>query len=477
MRSSTASVHITADEGPSFCRWPTACLASKLGSAAIAETTIMMATPGQRRMRRTRSDAASNHLLSSYDLYTLQGDAAGATELLELDTASSFYNQCILQQLQKKESSTDEFLEKLSTLEASTKANYPDWVPAKKVRRNELICAYNRALIFYAKGDIQQAVSICVKELGDLEQPAPDEIVGSRLAFLLLECIMTRTAGRHAGIDRALKALNVSYTIEQIIEYLEKVVTVDPQLKFLLPVFKSRLAVEVLSNGKHVDSQIRSARKDLKTAMEVFQHKLRVEPANSTTTADSSDETLLSQQQQQPPSSVVLQKMNQAALGLKAHLEQLKGNTKKSLILCSEAVSAVVGEQNAAVHSNNLGCLYETNDRRQLALYALSKSLRELKAATSTEDGCCCLTADGTAVPDYSVAVLHNVGICALRACNHEAAYDCLAASLGDPIFRERATTWLRLAEACMGIHHTTAREQPKFSRVLDKQGYVIFSI
>lgn len=416
-----------------------------------------MAAPG-RRMRRTR-DASSNHLLSSYDLYTLQGDSVGATEILELDSASSFYNQCILQQLQRKEPA-DVFLEKLRKVEAATKANYKDWICAKKVRRNELICSYNQALVHYTKGEIQQAVSISVKELGGLEQ-SQDEVVCSRLAFLLLECILTRTAGRHAGINRALTSLQVPFSIEKILQYLEKTVAVDPQLKFLLPVFKSRLAVQEYSDGKHADSQIRSARKDLKAAMEVFQHKLRVEPANSTATADSSEEALLNQQQQ-PPSSVVLQKLNSAALSLKAHLEQLKGNTKKSLILCSESVSTVVGDQNSAVSSNNLGCLYETNNRRHLALYTLSKSLRELKSE---------FTSDGTCVPDYSVAVLHNVGMCALRACSFEAAYECFAATLDDPIFRERSTTWLRLAEACMGIHYSLTREQPKYSKVVDANG------
>ena len=119
----------------------------------------------------------------------------------------------------------------------------------------------------------------------------------------------------------------------------------------------------------------------------------------------------ISEQQPPPPSSVVLQKLNQSALCLKAHLEQLKGNTKKSLILCSEALAATVAEDDKAayeaMHCNNLAVVYETNNRRHLALHALSKSLRAPSQL---------FRKDGTARADPTLQILSNAAVCALRA-------------------------------------------------------------
>ena len=85
---------------------------------------------------------------------------------------------------------------------------------------------------------------------------------------------------------------------------------------------------------------------------EVFQHKLRPSfggDSGSVVSSAASEENTATNPmiqdnqnhfQTTPSGSIVLQKHNQAALSLKANLEQLKGNTKKSLILCSEALSA-----------------------------------------------------------------------------------------------------------------------------------------
>jgi hypothetical protein len=352
-----------------------------------------------------------------------------------------------------------------------------------------------------------------------------DEIalVAARMAFLLLECVLTMAVGSNGGLKQITESIGVP-PVELIVEWLESLPVVnstsggssnsnnttdsqnkDPQLKFLFNLYTSRLALADLDpkNGKHVDSHIRSARKDMKTAMEVFQHKLRpnfgatdtssvVSSANSEENMSMSgnnssiirQQDLHQQQQPPPPSSVVLQKLNQSALSLKAHLEQLKGNTKKSLILCSEALGAEDTNANnnstyEAVHSNNLAVVYETNNKRHLALHALAKSLRancadinsntsgdekthindnnnmneyaEASPTTTTAYSSLLFHPDGTARPKITLSILHNAAICALRARNYQAAYECFATCVArSERFYDRPVSWLRMAEACV---------------------------
>mmetsp|Transcript_22453 Transcript_22453/g.25273 ORF Transcript_22453/g.25273 Transcript_22453/m.25273 type:complete len:995 (+) Transcript_22453:122-3106(+) len=398
----------------------------------------------------------------------------------------------------------------------------------------------------------------------------------------------------------------------------------DPQLKFLLSLYKARFdffertTEDALLRDKHM----RSARKELKVAMEIFQHKLR--PASSSSAApsssasasaseslnsgegkeegegresgtfhnsnsqcsstaadavslasvssyseevaaataghtttttttnnnnsnsnnDSSSSSSSSKQQQQQTSSPtpthtqqthtlstrpttssaaavsstpvpsttttaataaacnnsnrqlsrILQGQNQAALNLKANAEQLKGNVKKSLILCGEAHSFNNNNTNAttspptsdsssstrqcsnyyeAIHQNNLGIVYETSGNSHLALHAFSKAVRCASSHAphtntntngtnnSTSTALPRFDADGTARPEVTFAVLNNAAVCALKARNFSAAYDCYAIGLAtSPVWRTRPRTWLRLSEACIGLNTNVKKER-----------------
>jgi Tfp pilus assembly protein PilF len=279
----------------------------------------------------------------------------------------------------------------------------------------------------------------------------------------------------------------------------------------LLPLYKSRLVLAEVHAGKPIDANVRAARKEMKTAMEVFQNKLRpafggpgeaasvVSSANSEENMSSaglsmrlievsSTATTTTTTSPPPPTgSVLLQKLNRSALCLKAHLEQLKGNTKKSLILCGEAQTATAGHDPdyEAIHYNNLAVVYETTDRRHLALHALAKSIRadprnnNINNNNDDDDTQAqqqqpkqltigdLFHADGTARPDPTVSILHNAALCALRAQNFESAYECLATCIAhSEVFRNHPFCWIRLAEACIGIYsqqlQTSRRNQTK---------------
>ena len=137
----------------------------------------------------------------------------------------------------------------------------------------------------------------------------------------------------------------------------------------MLHLYKSRIDFfDRTTKNKIDDSSIRSARKELKQAMEIFQHKLRQTTNDSNSLASSySEETGTgggsgassnNRSSTKSPTPLlggtqsfgnnnnssnmtrVLQSQNQAALNLKANTEQLKGNIKKSLILCAEATNS-----------------------------------------------------------------------------------------------------------------------------------------
>ena len=193
-------------------------------------------------------------------------------------------------------------------------------------------------------------------------------------------------------------------------------------------------------------------------------------------------------------SSSPLTKYNQSALCVKAHLEQFKGNTKKSLILCTEAaLGSTTNSTNSsttsmttygnhsmktnsnmvssstdnvtttahmtddvitttatpttspswydAIHSNNLAVIYATNGRKHMALHGMIKALRantammmNNEASTPTEASETSFSnvflTDGTVKPDISTSLLYNTAICCLRTRNYMSAYECMVSCI-----------------------------------------------
>jgi tetratricopeptide (TPR) repeat protein len=506
-------------------------------------------------MRRSREAAApsddSSLLSSGYDLFSLQGDAAGAYDRFAAadsdsgggNAAPSFvrrYNRLVLSSLVASSSSSSSssseknrrsdgggglLLEEMKRMDdefrgvrshsATNKSerSKANSMPPRKQRRNELIMAHNRALVAFAKGRRAEAEEACAAVLREeivvptakkngagIGKP-PDEYatVASRIAFLWLECHLACSVGQTTTAASGGAAASARTDgkgpqppptkLESVVNWLEAFDSErDPQLKFLLNLYRSRIDLAALNcDGRHDDARIRSARKELKQAMDVFQHRLRpaygadssagsvVSSANSEeNTCNSASVTAATaaatataaaapavESQQAAPGSVVLQRHNQSALSLKANSEQLKGNTKKSLILCGEAHAAVAssnsgggsgGEDDASyevLHENNLAIIYETIGKRHLALHALTKALRASAAAETAP----AFFPDGTARPDPTLAVLHNASMCALQARNYRMAYRCMAICVArSDVFRARPRCWLRLAEACVGI-------------------------
>lgn len=447
---------------------------------------------GQRRPREvdernSNSVAKVDRAEQRADVYYAQGDSLAALNSLSknLNNASvtSKYNHRLLSYLSAPQPSDKDVKVLLSEMEQwgkdfKNKYRYPS-ITSRKRNRDGWITAYNRALLFLASGDTLKCIDICTHRLKGIvkaQKKAPKELatVSTRMALLFLEGVLQKSVARISGLYR-----KEELDIHELISWLDKedAELKDPQFKFLLALYKSRLDFGERKNGKHVESKIRSARKEMKSAMEVFQHKLRPSIEGETASLESSDahseensspanphQQPHQQQQQYAPLSIILQEHNQAALNLKAHLEQLKGNPKKSLILCGESLAAAKDQDPYydAMHSNNLALVYQTNQKTYLALHSISKSIRvvmEQQHLNRTH----IFRTDGTARMDPTLIVLHNTALCSLQARNYLAAYECLAICVqNSKMFSHRTRSWLRMAEACIGTYAKQKDDQTR---------------
>lgn len=423
-----------------------------------------------RRRRVTTSDNTAG--ASVFELYEIHGDAAAALAACprsdngqQRKTTAEDYNRVLLSYMASdsggnSSSSRSQMVKEMEDWEK--KFGDKDAFPALKARkrtRNEWIAAYNRALILLANGDVVNSTHICSEKLrimvsGRKKASSEMSMVSTRMAFLFLEGILANSLASNSGLCDFEGDLIAS----AVVAWLEmQEPESDPQFKFLLALYKSRSDfAERDETGKHLEAKIRSARKELKTAMEVFQHKLR--PSNSgeeslasSMEADSEVHNISSNsnQQQNPPMSLVLQKQNQAALNLKANVEHLKGNPKKSLILLGEALAASSEDSfYDAMHANNLALVYETNLKRHLAMHAIAKALRvDLRKPN--------FQSDGTARPDPSSVTLYNSALCSLQARKFLSAYECMNTCVKHScIFCRRPRCWLLMAEACIGTYY-----------------------
>jgi hypothetical protein len=412
--------------------------------------------------------------LSAFELYGIQGDSVAALKALTSDAPSSLttdYNTAILRHVSSKSLDTRVVALRnglLSELDGCEKKYFnslsQEQISVRRRKRNEMIMAYNRALVLQTSGFSKECIQICREKLKDLvvkNQPPPEElyIVASRMSFLFLETTLGPSVSRSSGlVHEDLSTPSILSVMAWLNLFnLEK----DPQSKFLLALCKSRLHLsESDRKGTKSESNARLARKELKAAMEILQHKLRASHGGDTESVVSSlnSEEIMStgthqlqeSHQQLLPRSLVLQKLNQSALNLKAKLEQMKGNAKKSLLLCSEARGAAVLDSSyERINSNNLGIVYGTTGKRHLALHSLFKSLQVESEAS--------FDVDGTSRPNQALTALYNTSLCALQAQNYICSYECMATYVSRcDVFHVGVRCWLRMAEACVGIYSSS---------------------
>uniref|UniRef100_A0A7S1Z882 Uncharacterized protein n=1 Tax=Ditylum brightwellii TaxID=49249 RepID=A0A7S1Z882_9STRA len=331
------------------------------------------------------------------------------------------------------------------------------------------------------------------------------------------------------------------------------------ELKFRLCLYRSRVLFATCTRPSSytktikLDAKIRQSRKELKSALEIYHHKL-VPPKEDTSTSGNGKESMDAKstgsaksnksdasshhhQQQHsaaaglpsslslptssdpssssPPSNTTeeeksthhhtnLDTRNQCALYLKANLEHLRGNARKSLILCAEARLAGGGggrgtarteeedDENEeeeeeeeeegshnpriqrrkrtkqiqdAIHYNNLGILHQTSGKPHTALHYYTRALSSLESlssshSNSSSSSCSGFANDGSVEPLPTSEILYNSSICAFMAGNLRGSYECMSSCVASSrfVFGKRGRCWLRMAECCIGLHAQLAQ-------------------
>ena len=293
------------------------------------------------------------------------------------------------------------------------------------------------------------------------------------------------------------------------------------EIKFRLHLYKARilfLSSQSSSSQKNQkqkqDVTMRLSKKEMKSAMEIFQHKLRFgsngsaggDPTNDSMTGSigsasdgpSTDATTTNDDAFYSQGTLKLEKQNQSALYLKANLEYLKQNYKKSLVLCNEArlagdrhreqISSIQAleehpipnttkqeeDLDTAIHFSNLGNVLQSTGRLHMAMLYYQKALNLVNKLSSTSYSNdknskknkknsspknsplakFCLTQDGMVRTIPAHDILHNTAICALQLQNWKTAYECMGKCVrfSPNIFAKRPRCWLRIAECCIGM-------------------------
>eukprot|EP00903_Cladosiphon_okamuranus_P018118 g16673.t1 len=220
-----------------------------------------------------------------------------------------------------------------------------------------------------------------------------------------------------------------------------------------------------------LQEQTKTSKKEIKSALEIFQRELR--GTGSDSTASGGGGAGESQQQQPgtfapvPPPGV----QNMAALYLKANLEHLRDNHRKALKLLASCHGfqgaeeySGPGEAVGPPYFNNMGCLHHKLGRHHVALHyfqkaleALGKGARAKGAGGESSGGEAAAAAgrgggkDGHVSPAPTCEVLYNTGLQLLLTQKPEQALRCFErAAL---LFHNRPYLWLRMAE-CSITHH-----------------------
>jgi hypothetical protein len=394
--------------------------------------------------------------MNARDVYESTGDAAAALQLLlEHPSKKNAYNEFLCQSMVSQRKLSTAWLDDLQAKEQR--------VSEDQHPLNNWILTYNRGLSFLSLQKPNETWNIVWplfesqvmtdKKLvvDNSDDPSKEELVdvACHIAVLLLQALLEPNFTSSSGEADETKKTNI------ILKWLQMTVTTQAPLKFLLTVTKSRMEL----SGPITDNNIRSARKELKLAMEIFQHKLKT-PENEKTAKIINNEN--------------------SALNLKANTERLKGNIKKSLILLAGDDDDARPAQSATNkntdldrmhHYNNLALVYHTNGNQHLALHAWSKAL---SFATSEKHAAeAILQPNGTAQPRGQISILFNASLNCLQKQNYKSSYECMALVVAH--WDQRADCWLRLAEACIGWNaqlHNQKDQSSQFQTSSNNQGY-----
>eukprot|EP00128_Syssomonas_multiformis_P002494 Colp12_sorted_trinity150504_noHs@20186 len=163
--------------------------------------------------------------------------------------------------------------------------------------------------------------------------------------------------------------------------------------------------------------------------------------------------------------ALAINSQNRIALCLKGNFEYLRLNFKKSMKLLNTLPKELPPAGNSTssnqgtppwnvVHYNNVGCVYSSMKKHNLAAFYFGKALKEMEAP-----GAHAQSSLVTVSCDRRREVLYNLGVQLLYMERPAQAFACLSEAL--PFFYQSPTMWLRLAECCIAHHVAKTQSTP----------------
>ena len=202
-----------------------------------------------------------------------------------------------------------------------------------------------------------------------------------------------------------------------------------PDLKFHLKLYRAKLQL-ITSNSKN-------AKKEIKAALDIYNKEIKNDKTGT---------------------SAVAKKTSTPALCLKANLEYVRENFKKSVKLLNAALSNKT--LHASLYMNNMGCVNFQSQRYAVSSMYFSRALALIDGGGEQKEGKNgnggnAMTSSTTCI--NRCEVLFNIGLQMLM-CDRdlETAFQCFHNAAEELHMRPRV--WMRMAECCIAQHEKCLR-------------------
>lgn len=466
-----------------------------------------MMSAGQRR-RLSNPDGRAHQLYESGDVVQALQVYSRLMEQLhndENDSLSKQHNMALLTYLANAQSSNEQaFMMAMKDMHSEMKKT-------NRFTIEMLIVSHNLALNYLVKNQPENGIRLLLplfEAFADNNEERLDDMK-CKICFLLIDCILS---------------LFQTNRVEEVLEWLDQFISKNysegmetiTEMKFRFHCYKARyLFIESNStNLNDLDRLTRIARKELKNAMEIYHNELASKVIDrdkqSTIKTDGQDGTASVQDSvadtigsapndpnrdvitlthstmlnggvlndtRSPTESRPSDALNRHALYLKADLEILKGNTKKSLKLCSEA-EIHIDKQNeddvtedsslylqAVLHNNNIAVVHQAAGHIYLAMHYYSHAIEFMEKANSKAQDIS-FESDGTIKQIPVAQIFHNAAVCAQHVHNFTSAYECMTRCIeaSPDVFAQIPSTWLLLGESCIGLMQSKTAEESNWT-------------
>ncbi|TDH65719.1 hypothetical protein CCR75_006756 [Bremia lactucae] len=366
--------------------------------------------------------------------------------------------------------------EKNKTFTSSNDGETQEAESALSINRETTYLRYNYAASLFMTKQYAQACAVLEAMMRGVDPI--DENVAMHTSFLYLDVILHSSRGcvstereRAATRNKAQSILtfleqpHCFNTVQEVADHLTQrdatgnVLETDVQRRSRWDVTEFRFRMHLYrAKFMLLQSNLKTAKKEVKSALEIFQKEIKIyDRSESNTFASSSSLSLESDKTSSAIGHPCLVVQNTTALFLKANLEYLKKNYKKCIKLLASCTQEAVSE---SVLLNNMGCIHFQMGQRKAAQSYFARALQATTKATKL-DAVVLASA-------FHHEILYNNGLHFLLQGEYSLAFRCIYGS--SKMFYNRPKLWLRLGECCTAAF---AKEQKLAAVAGNKSGLI----